>query len=60
MEADVVYYRRRTAQEMAAAEAAIDRKVRQVHLEMARRYGERLSALEVGQAGPQLHLIETL
>ena len=60
MEADVVYYRRRTAQETAAAEAAIDRKVRQVHLELARRYGERLSALEVGQAGPQLHLIETL
>ena len=60
MEADVAYYKRRTAQETAAANAALDRKVRQVHLELARRYGERISALEHREVAQQLHLVASL
>jgi len=57
METDLVYYRRRSAQETAAAAAARDPKVRQIHLELARRYEERGSSLAAGEDLPQLHLI---
>ena len=57
MEADLKYYRRRTAEESAAAEAARDSKVREVHLELARRYAERISALNANVQKASLHLV---
>lgn len=49
MSADLNYYRRRQAEEAAAAHAAPDPNVGAVHLELARRYGERLMSLEPAQ-----------
>ena len=49
MSADLNYYRRRQAEEAAAAHAAPDPNVGAVHLELARRYGERLMSLEPTQ-----------
>lgn len=46
MEADLVYYRRRAAEETAAAAVVAHVRVRQIHLELARRYAERVAALE--------------
>ena len=46
METDLVYYRRRAAEEAAAAAVAEHLNVKQVHLELARRYAERVAALE--------------
>jgi hypothetical protein len=46
MELDLVYYRRRSAEERAAAGAALHSKVRSIHLELARCYDERIQALE--------------
>ena len=60
MEADVAYYKRRTAEETAAADAALDGKVRRVHLELARRYRERLLALESREAPQQIDLVGNL
>lgn len=57
MEADLHYYRRRFAEETAAAAAAPNRKVRAVHLELARTYGERIGALEAIQPEVVLHLV---
>jgi hypothetical protein len=57
METDFVYYQRRSAEEGAAAAAARNPKVRRVHLELARRYDEKASALAAGEGIAQLHLI---
>jgi len=57
MEADLKYYYRRSAEESAAARAARDAKVREVHLELARRYAERVSALNAVTARASLHLV---
>ena len=57
MEADLVYYRCRLAEETAAAAAARDSKVSAVHLELARIYGERLGSLEVTCHESPLHLV---
>jgi hypothetical protein len=54
MEADLVYYRRRSAQEAQAAAAALDYRVRQVHLDLSKRYTDRIAAIEVD--GPHSHL----
>ena len=59
MEADLVYYRRRSAEEEAAAMAAVDAKVRQIHLELARRYEERISVFEADEARAPLRLVST-
>jgi hypothetical protein len=57
METDLAYYRRRAAEEAAAAAAARHAKVQQVHLELARRYSERVDALEVEPARAALRLV---
>ena len=57
MEADLKYYYRRSAEESAAADAALDKKVRAVHLELARRYAERITALNAATQRVSLHLI---
>ncbi|HEX8842212.1 MAG TPA: hypothetical protein VF757_07915 [Sphingomicrobium sp.] len=57
METDLIYYRRRAAEESAAAAAAEHVKVKQVHLELARRYAERITALEAEPARATLHLV---
>ena len=57
MESDLVYYRRRAAEESAAAAEAEHVKVRQVHLELARRYADRVATLEVEPARTGLRLV---
>jgi hypothetical protein len=57
MEADLKYYRRRSAEESAAAEAARDSKVRAIHLELARRYAERIGSLNATVQRASLHLV---
>jgi len=57
MEAELKYYHRRSAQESAAAEAARDAKVREIHLELARRYSERIAALKETVQKASLHLV---
>jgi hypothetical protein len=57
MEADVVYYRRRSAEESAAAEAAVDSRVRQVHLDLAALYADRLTSIETGSTENRLQLV---
>jgi hypothetical protein len=57
MELDLVYYRRRSAEERAAAGAALHSKVRSVHLELARCYDERVQALETEIQGAATHLV---
>lgn len=57
MEADLIYYRRRAAEERGAAESAPDSFVRAVHLELARRYDERISTLGTKADRPDLRLV---
>lgn len=57
MEADLKYYHRRSAEESAAARAALDAKVRDIHLELARRYAERITALNAATQKVSLHLV---
>jgi hypothetical protein len=59
MEAELIYYRRRSDQEAAAAQAAHDRNVRNVHLELSRRYQERITLIEAEIRRAQLHLVST-
>ena len=56
MEADLLYYRRRLAEETAAA-AGSDGKVSAAHLELARSYGERIGALEAAHGEMPLHVV---
>jgi hypothetical protein len=55
MNADLSYYRRRIAEEAAAAAVAPNSRVRAVHLEFARRYTERCAVIEA--EAPQLQLV---
>lgn len=57
MEADLHYYRRRFAEETAAAAAAPNSKIGAVHLELARSYGKRIGALEANGHQSTLHLV---
>jgi hypothetical protein len=57
MEPDLVYYRRRAAEEASAAASAVNLKVRQVHHELARRYAERVVDLEAEPPRAGLHLV---
>ena len=57
MEADLVYYRRRSAEEKSAAAAALHSKVRAVHVELARRYDERIALLAEERGRAHLHLL---
>jgi len=49
MDTDLAYYRRRSADEQAAAAATRDPKIGAIHLELARRYDERVVALSSRQ-----------
>jgi hypothetical protein len=55
MDADLDYYRRRIAEETAAAAAAHDPRVRAVHLDLERRYEKRCAAIHSEAA--TLHLV---
>ena len=57
MEADLKYYHRRSAEESAAAAAARDSKVREIHLELARRYAERIAAMNATVQRAPFHLV---
>ena len=57
MENDLTYYRRRSAEESARAVAAPDAKVRQVHLDLARGYDDRVTALEAKHLPLGLHVV---
>jgi hypothetical protein len=57
MEADLVYYRRRLAEERSAAALALNGKVRAIHLELAAAYERRTAALEAHNGNSRLHLI---
>jgi hypothetical protein len=57
MESDLVYYRRRSAEEGRAAEAARNPKVRVVHLELAARYERCIAEMEAEPARAPLHLV---
>ena len=59
MEADLAYYRRRSAEEAAAAIATADLKVRQIHLELAQRYNDRIAGFEADALRTQLRLVST-
>ena len=58
MDNDAVYYRRRLAEEKAAAIHAPHPQARAAHLEMAARYEERLASVEAGQPQDPLHLVD--
>ena len=58
MERDAVYYRRRLAEEKAAAIHAQHPAARAAHLEMAARYDERLSEIEASARQDPLHLFD--
>lgn len=57
MEADLSYYERRSAEERAAASAAIDAHAREVHLELAQRYDEQVTRLGVEVRRSELRLV---
>lgn len=57
MEADLPYYRRRSAEEKAAAGLATDVRARAIHLELARAYDERVLVLEAELSGTHLRLV---
>ena len=58
MDSDAVYYRRRLAEEKAAAIHAPHPRARAAHLEMAARYEERLSALEADSVQDPIQLVD--
>jgi hypothetical protein len=57
MEADLAYYRRRSAEERIAAEAAPNGAAREAHTELARLYGDRVASLEARIDAAPLHLV---
>ena len=60
MEVELAYYRRRAAEEAAAADSAGNEVVRNTHLELSRRYAERLAAIEADRQPPVKSLLHTL
>lgn len=57
VEADLIYYRRRSAEERTAAAASRNVKVRDIHLELAARYDQRTATLEAHNGNSTLHLV---
>lgn len=57
VEADLVYYRRRLAEERSAAAASSDAKVRAIHLELAAAYEARTAALSAANGNTTLRLV---
>ena len=58
MESDRTYFLRRAAAERAAAISAAHPMARAAHLEMARRYEERLNELAAADGRPDLKLVD--
>ena len=58
MESNAVYYRRRMAEERAAAIHASHPRAREAHLEMSARYEERLSSLDMAERKTSEPLID--
>jgi hypothetical protein len=56
MQSDLFYYQGRQAAELAAAGAAEDSRVSEIHRELARRYGERIKSLD-GDPDIEIHLV---
>jgi hypothetical protein len=59
MEAELNYYRRRSVEESKAAAESPDGKVRGIHLELERRYDEKISAIEAELRRGQMRLVTT-
>jgi hypothetical protein len=57
MKDDLGYYRRRSAEERAAASTARNERVRAVHLDLAMRYDARVVALAAEQRRAEIHLV---
>jgi hypothetical protein len=57
MEADLAYYRRRSAEETAAARSAPNSAVRAAHRELARRYDDKVASLEARACNAPPHLV---
>ena len=57
MEADLAYYRRRSAEERSAADRALNAKVRAIHLELASAYEQRTAHLEAHNGNARLRLV---
>jgi hypothetical protein len=57
MEADLAYYRRRSAEERIAAASARNANVREIHLELAAAYEERTATLEAHNGNSRLRLV---
>ena len=57
MEQELTYYRRRAAEETEAAASSAEGKVREIHLELCRRYDERASNIEAEDRRSELHAV---
>jgi hypothetical protein len=57
METDLAYYRRRASEESVAAEAALHSKARTIHLDLKRRYEERVTAIAARREDSTLNLV---
>jgi hypothetical protein len=57
MEADLAHYKRRLAEEGAAAAAALHPKVRKTHFALAAAYEQRIAELEAERGARHLHLV---
>jgi len=57
MEVDLIYYRRRSAAEAAAAVSSTEPNVRRIHLELARQYDARIAALEAEFRRAEMHIV---
>jgi hypothetical protein len=57
METDLSYYRHRASKERAAAASSANGNARAAHLELARRYDERVELLAAESSASRLHLL---
>jgi hypothetical protein len=57
MEAELAYYRRRSAEEIVAAQTVPNDAARAAHRELARLYGDRVASLEARACDAPLHLV---
>jgi hypothetical protein len=57
METDLAYYKRRSAEETAAARAAPHSAVRAAHRELARLYDDKVASLEARSCSAPLSLV---
>lgn len=57
MEADLLYYARRSAEERAAAALTPNEKARLAHLELARCYAEQIARIEVERRRAEFYVV---